>query len=181
MQYELPCECGATVLVTEGSAGSRVACRCGRAVQVPSLKRLREMAGVPTHSPEFVIERLLLANELPQETACALCGAETTGASYCMADCAVRAMVERPRRWYELGNLAWFLVGAAPYDVRTEAAREHGRDLIFRLPLRVCGACMPRLSEKDTLLRAVRRTELYRQLLERFPEARVSLAAEYDL
>jgi hypothetical protein len=40
----LPCECGRQVALTEGAAGARVQCACGRTLRVPSLSELRRQA-----------------------------------------------------------------------------------------------------------------------------------------
>ncbi|MCI0376787.1 MAG: hypothetical protein L0215_04205 [Gemmataceae bacterium] len=41
MEFRLTCECGRRLNLTDGAAGSAVACECGRTVQVPSLGELR--------------------------------------------------------------------------------------------------------------------------------------------
>jgi hypothetical protein len=95
MEYFVPCECGEGVPVTEGAAGSRVTCACGRTVNVPSLRELRNASDEPEErpSPEMAIEALLLAGQLPQEKKCIVCGVPTTGAITCEADCE-RAVVD---------------------------------------------------------------------------------------
>jgi hypothetical protein len=44
MEYQLPCECGQMITVSEGSAGATIPCGCGRSVKVPSLSDLRLLA-----------------------------------------------------------------------------------------------------------------------------------------
>jgi hypothetical protein len=49
MSISLPCTCGRRVRVTTGQAGLTIACECGRALEVPSLRELRAL---PTDEPE---------------------------------------------------------------------------------------------------------------------------------
>jgi hypothetical protein len=42
--YQIQCDCGQTVDVVEGQAGSTVSCSCGRTVSIPSLLALRSSA-----------------------------------------------------------------------------------------------------------------------------------------
>lgn len=42
-KHLIPCECGQQLPVSLGQAGETVACPCGRSVEVPTLRRLREM------------------------------------------------------------------------------------------------------------------------------------------
>src|SRR5437870_2392755 len=78
MDVSITCECGARRTVSDGAAGTRFTCACGRAVSVPSLAELRMRAGlsaVPV-SPESRIradacrrrvtrQRLGVASERP--------------------------------------------------------------------------------------------------------------------
>jgi hypothetical protein len=44
--YEIQCECGQTMTVTAGQAGSQVLCECGKSVDVPTIRELRRQAVV---------------------------------------------------------------------------------------------------------------------------------------
>jgi len=44
MNFQLPCECGQRVVISEGMAGTSVRCACGRTVAVPSLGEIRRLA-----------------------------------------------------------------------------------------------------------------------------------------
>ena len=46
-QYLLPCACGQKVRVGRAQAGQEVACVCGKPVQVPTLRGLRELEVAP--------------------------------------------------------------------------------------------------------------------------------------
>ena len=53
MEFLIACECGQSITVSEGKAGSRVQCSCGRLTPVPSLSALRSQ-GVVKSEPEVV-------------------------------------------------------------------------------------------------------------------------------
>src|ERR1700687_1888932 len=139
MQLHVPCECGEDVPVTEGEAGSRTTCRCGRTIVVPSLRELRRQAGVPGQGlgPELVLETLLLAGKLPEETECVLCSEQTAGCVSCQVDC-VRAVVSDGRLWFwaELGLIVLFgWIGVLLARSARKEPREWGKDRSFTLPL----------------------------------------------
>ena len=46
MAFEIPCDCGKRVPVTEGMAGSSISCTCGRSIPVPSLSQLRSQVAL---------------------------------------------------------------------------------------------------------------------------------------
>jgi hypothetical protein len=65
MDFRINYDCGKSVTVTEGAAGARMLCPCGRTITVPSVKDLRLQAGLPPYniSPELMIEHLLAAGQ----------------------------------------------------------------------------------------------------------------------
>jgi hypothetical protein len=79
MFYRISCECGDAVTVAETLAGTRMPCHCGRMISVPSLRELRRLSDSLQEEipPEMEVESLLLANRLPEEDCCILCGAAT--------------------------------------------------------------------------------------------------------
>src|SRR5262245_37056839 len=89
MDYHVPCECGKTVAVDEGSAGATGGCVRGPTLTVASLGGLRELAGEPAHqpAPEIVIEQMLLAGTLPANRNCVHCGLETADVVNIQVEC----------------------------------------------------------------------------------------------
>jgi hypothetical protein len=181
MQYELDCECGNKLTVRETAAGAKELCPCGRTLVVPSLHELRRRAGLPAPGlpPEKVVETLLLAGKLPEETYCVLCATPTDRVICCTTECE-RAYVQCGRHawWvYLLGFLTFGWLGAIAVHASSGEDREWGADRIFPLPLRVCADCQPRLNGTAALNAALCRVPVYRRLLEKYPEARVTLSA----
>jgi hypothetical protein len=182
VEYELDCECGQKLVVRETAAGAKERCRCGRVLVVPSLHELRRRAGLPPPglSPEKVVETLLLAGKLPEERHCVLCATATDGLVCCTTECE-RAYVQsgRPPWWaYLLGFLTFGWIGAAVVHSSSGGDREVGRDRIFPLPLRVCENCKPRLNGPAALKAALSRVPVYRDLLAKYPWARVTLSSQ---
>jgi hypothetical protein len=125
------------------------------------------------------VETLLLAGKLPEEDHCILCGIATDASICCTTECE-RAYVQsgRPSWWiYLLGflTLGWF--GVAIAHASGGEDREWGKDRIFPLPLRVCAVCQHQLTNEAELKAALRRVPLYRRLLEKYPDSRVSLSS----
>lgn len=178
MQYLMDCPCGESVTVSESAAGSTVACPCGRTLAVPSLRELRSRAGLPDAlpPPEMAVEALLLAGKLPEEDRCVLCGAATEQSVCCAVECE-RARVDSgaPSAVTRLvGFLTFGWLGLLVAEAARTEPRESGKDRIYRLPLRVCDACRPRLTGAAEARAALRRVRLYRRLLDKYPEAVVA-------
>ncbi|MBN1853365.1 MAG: hypothetical protein JW829_11600 [Pirellulales bacterium] len=78
-QYELTCStCGNTVLVGQPQAGSRVACRCGEQLDVPTLLALQNLPTVKlaeeAESPAWSFQHGLIAIGFILTVACAIPG-----------------------------------------------------------------------------------------------------------
>jgi hypothetical protein len=143
---------------------------------------LRRQAGLPEPGlpPEKVVETLLLAGKLPEEAHCIGCGNATEEVLECTAECE-RAYVEssQPAWWaYLLGFLTFGWLGVGVVSASKGEGREWGKDRIFPLPLRVCAACRPQMSSPEELKAALRRVLVYRRLLEKYPDARVTLSSQ---
>ena len=179
MDFQIPCDCGKVLTVTEGSAGTEVTCACGRNVRVPSLGGLRQLAGivVPHPAPELVIEQMLLAGTLPPDRNCVHCGAATTDL--------LTVHVECERAWRRgsdstlSGNIGLFIgIFLKPISFLLRAGDEEqvfGRDKIYDLPLPVCPSCRAKVSDELAIWTSLRRVPEYRRLLEKFPEAKVEV------
>ena len=105
-----------------------------------------------------------------------LCGARTDASICCTTECE-RACVQsgRPSWWvylYGYLTLGWF--GATVVGASAGEDKESGKDRIFPLPLRVCGACQKRLTSPTEVKAALNLVPLYRQLLNKYPDAKVS-------
>jgi hypothetical protein len=185
MQYELDCACGNKILVRETAAGAKELCPCGRTLVVPSLHELRQRAGLPVPglSPEKVVETLLLAGKLPQEDACVLCGITTEGVLCCTTECE-RAYVQssQPPWWWLvlsvfLNLLPFGWIGDVIVSPGSGEESEWGTDRVFPLPLRVCADCQHLLTDPCLMKEALNRVPLYRQLLEKYPEAKITMSS----
>jgi hypothetical protein len=149
---------------------------------VPSLRELRRQAGVPGAglAPDLVIESLLLANKLPEEEECILCGDPTIGCVYCQVECERAVVVDgRPPLWAVIGMVLLFgWVGALLARSARKEPREWGKDRSFNLPMRLCDRCRPELTDTASVKRALRSVPLYRRLLDKYPRALVSLRSQ---
>jgi len=76
MTFNLDCTCGRSVSVSAGQAGTTVACECGQTVAVPSLGRLRELAGRGRYEAGTIdrIHGMLKNGQLPAGDRCAVSG-----------------------------------------------------------------------------------------------------------
>jgi hypothetical protein len=174
MEFVVSCSCGRKMTVTEGSAGARITCDCGRLVQVPKLRELRERSGGTFlgPSPEFILEQRLLHRDL-EPTRCLNCG----GSEYDKYRCTVTCVTARVR---DRGDVSWsfFILGILLGLIvlfRHRDEREYGRDIILPLPVGLCSNCRGKVVGRDDIKELLCQVRDYKNLLEKYPEAHLSL------
>jgi hypothetical protein len=179
--YQVTCQCGAAQNVNLTQAGSTIVCRCGCNVEVPSLVRLKSAAGEESVSPDFEIEHLLQANALPLEKDCLICHRTTQHVFHVQVDCE-RAINKSSRSRSE--GCAFVLVGGLwgyflyRTLMRDQSQIQHGRDLLFKLPLRICERCASDVQTSEEARLAMMESSLFRRLLEKFPNAKITLCRD---
>jgi hypothetical protein len=147
MNFDVRCECGGCVRVSEGAAGARIQCDCGRTVVVPSLDELRKLAGLPPPEPNpvLVIEDMLARGELPTVPTCAHCGGATSDTVIVTAECEkVASCGPNLIMWL----FAWWVLGVFALLLRETHVAEYGRNLYLHLPVRLCRPCQRRLTSR---------------------------------
>jgi hypothetical protein len=183
VNYPVQCDCGQVHRVAATLAGTRLPCRCGREVAVPSLIRLKSAAGQAVLSPEVRLDQMLQLQMLPEETRCLVCDTPTPNTYFFWATCErVTVEVAWGHKWWNL-VLMWLCFGwvgmiLAYVSGRESGDREHGRDVRFRLPLRVCPECTPRMTSPEVLKETVLTVPIYAELLDKYPGAELALDAE---
>ena len=122
------------------------------------------------------VEALLLAARLPEEDDCVLCGTTTDHYICCRTECE-RAQVKDDRPWWVwlLAFVTFGVLGAAVVAASKGQTTEHGKDRVYDLPLRICDQCRQQLTHEDEIKDAMWEVPIYRRLLERYPDAKVSL------
>ena len=174
MPYSVACGCGKVHEVSSGSAGTKMACSCGRTVEVPSLSVLRREAGEFSASPELIIESMLANQELPEDSLCAVCHVETDHICYFNVIC---EQVEAEKKGLGVfGYVAALLVGMLSHAVLFEFMsagknpQTRGRNVRYRLPLRLCPVCA---TDKGSALALLSHVPVYAHLFKKYPHARI--------
>ena len=173
MEYPVSCICGITIHVPEGAGGTQARCSCGRSVAVPRLSELRELARRSPEFPELIIEDLLKEGRLPADSACLRCGEETDTIYSVLAECE-RARYGPPGCMVLPITWVTILFGTVVYRV-TKPVWLEGRDVLLRLPLRLCTGCARWMCAAGAFKEVMRRVPVYKQLLQKYPAAKVSL------
>jgi hypothetical protein len=178
MEFKINCPCGSPLSVSEGSAGATVTCKCGRAVNVPSLSALRVQAGLPPYDPGPVltIQHMLAAGTLPGTRTCTVCGQETDQIAKVLTQCEKSYRSGGGRRVWVVEFL-FLLIAPLIYMLvrRREEIEEFGRDTNFVLPLAVCSGCVPKLRSAKSLRRQMEKIPEYARLFQKFPESQLAL------
>jgi hypothetical protein len=173
--YPVGCECGATIHVPGTSAGTTFTCQCGRQVEVPGLARLKASVGQAVLSADLELQHLTAAEALPLEKDCVICGRTTDD------QVAYRVVCERPETkgrvplWQQV-----LLMGLSPllyvFHMSGQRVEVHGRDVAFRLPVRVCEGCAQTLTTPAAVRDAMDETPVYARLFDKYPDAKISNA-----
>jgi hypothetical protein len=175
MPYSVTCECSKVHQVTTGDAGVTLNCSCGRPVEVPSLSVLRRDAGEFTASPELIIESMLRNNELPENSLCVQCHTVTENVRYYDVVCERAELKRAANGCIYFGYLLLFgWVGAVLAMIKDDAAQGvHGRNINFRLPLRICSVCNSKRIEPDSK-ELLCQVPVYAHLFLKYPHARIT-------
>ena len=164
MAFRVPCECGEQLDVSISDAGTTKSCDCGRAVSIPRLSKLREMAGLAAYEicPADEISRAVADGTWRLSDACSHCGAGTDSVAHLHGICE-HAWRESPNasnnERYRLLFLArvilaglfgriLFRLSQSNVD---DTAKEHGRDVNFTAPFRLCDSCQRAAKSKHAL------------------------------
>ncbi|MFY7951642.1 MAG: hypothetical protein ACOVT5_03960 [Armatimonadaceae bacterium] len=172
--YPVVCACGKVHQCPAGYAGSRFRCHCGQAVEVPSLSQLKAARGETVLSPELEISTLLSVNGLPLEPDCALCGCRTQDSLM------VQVICESPNQQEsfspDISLISLFLSPITGIVVLPGADQSSGggETVQVQLPIRMCQSCASDVESWDEIREAMRRTPVYRRLLRKYPESRLS-------
>jgi hypothetical protein len=177
MAYSVACECSRVHPVSVGDAGSTLTCTCGRNVSVPSLSVLRQQAGEFTASPEMILDSMLRNSELPGDPHCVVCHTSTDDIRHFKVVC------ERAEAKKELGGcgylaymvfFGWVVGLFLAMKTNEEAGRTmHGRNVHYRLPLRLCHGCDSKRDEAG-MKELLSYVPVYEHLLNKYPHATIS-------
>jgi hypothetical protein len=178
MTFHYTCECGYALPIAASSAGAVVPCRCGRQVKIPKLSELKRLSGQqvePIAGIADYLRTMYLNKELPPDAHCVICQANTSDTLECWVEC--------ERTWDRTGKqwgMAMLFVASIPLWVLSRVlggARKHevdGRELVVRTPLPICENCLHTTPRSEANIRQLLLgVDIYRQLLERYPVARV--------
>lgn len=155
MEFTLQCNCGNSLTVPEGAAGTQGQCSCGRAIDIPSLTELRVLAGLPPQppNPAVMIGVYTAEGSLPSRTTCAGCDAATSDVVTITAECEIAShggtMDTGGSSMAVLAFLGLFfgmwIVVFRQIRESQEKPREHGDSRIVHCPVRICSVCRAEL------------------------------------
>lgn len=173
--FPVRCECGKTYQVPGSAAGTAIACDCRRTVEVPSFAKLKSSVGESSVSIDLVIRHMLANGELPVETDCVICFRTTANLATYQLECEREELTRSSKMtWLEfLATLFFSPLRLFLIANRFEDARMMGRDVILQLPIRICKECEPDLKTGADVRTVMQKTDLYRQLFEKYPDSRV--------
>jgi hypothetical protein len=188
MGFSVRCECGETLPVSANDAGTVIACRCTRSVEVPRLSALRAMAGAADDYGS-VLERVrsqIKRGELPSNAICPLTEQEATTTLWleilCEREWSRRSDADDGKVMLLLMLGGWL---GMLYAVMRGGARETlGSDVSIMAPLRLSSSGAAKVMHvrwQRTFKRLLSKTPIYKELLRSYPQARVvRVVAEYS-
>ena len=178
MSFHYTCECGYALPVAASAAGTFVPCRCGKQVKVPKLSELKRLSGQqvePLAGIADYLRTMYLEKQLPPDTHCVTCKSKTTGTLDCWVECE-RTFDREGKQW----GMAMLFVFSIPLWLLARVfsgVRKHevdGRELVVRTPLPLCENCRKSTARGEANIRQLLLgVGIYRQLLERYPGARI--------
>lgn len=190
LKVELLCECGRPTVARSKDAGSTIHCACGRSVSVPSLSRLRTLAGRDAFvtNPAEAIETAIRNGEKPAGDRCVMCGATDPSIYTCHATCETTCVKGGEHESNDMGRLFWltavFLVfkfllfafwwrGIFGFRRRSEEFEIRGHDVGASFPLPVCDSCSSTaggVTQVKVAKHVMSKVPMYKALLDHYPQ-----------
>ncbi|MBI1324440.1 hypothetical protein GC170_14820 [bacterium] len=180
MGFALNCTCGRSFDVQAGQAGSTLKCQCGAEVQVPSVSKLREMAGKAAYEVGVIdqINGMIDRGELPAGGVCAVSGSKTEDVMEILVK-TEKFQGARDFRAYAILGLLFspivFLLSPSMMVSRAQHPEGSGRDTWVRTPLFVDSKYQQKVrrASQKKLKRWLRSVPVYAKLLDEYPQATV--------
>lgn len=177
MTFQLNCKCTREIPVSAGQAGTTITCECGRTLAVPSLGKLRELAGQGRYEAGTIdrIHGMIKRGALPAGDRCVVSGEYTHDVFdlWVQAEKIVTGDENRLAKALVALLISPVLLGAIYRPLRANV----GRETFVPTPLRVAAAYhgkVQRASQRK-LKRWLRTVPIYADLLREYPLATVSL------
>jgi hypothetical protein len=147
-------------------------------VKIPKLSELKRLSGQhvePIAGIADYLRTMYLDKQLPPDTHCICCKVKTEKTLDCWVECE-RTYDRSGKPWamtllFVVSLPLWLLARVQQGLSKPEV---NGRELVVRTPLPICENCQSSTSRTEANIRQLLRSvEIYRQLLERYPLARV--------
>ena len=194
MDFYVPCECGHRLDVSVSDAGTTKSCDCGRSVSIPRLSKLRELAGMTAYEicPADEINRAVAVGTWSVCDSCSHCGSGTDSVAHLHGICE-EAWRESPSISNSEGRRSLFLArvilaglfGRLLFrlpigDDDDGPVREHGRDVNFTAPFRLCDSCQRAAKSKRGARKFAESTPVLQRLLKKYPDATFRLLKAHE-
>ncbi len=180
MGYALHCTCGESFEVQAGQAGSTIKCPCGAEVRVPSVSKLRELAGKAAYESGVIdtIHGMIERGDLPAGKVCAVSGKSTDDVMEIYVHAEKFHKAEDIRTLAILGLLLSPLLFLLSPSMMFSGARRpqgDGRDTWVRTPLVVDSKYQSemRRARRKKQQRWLRSVPVYARLLDEYPQATI--------
>ena len=160
MDFKIHCECGESITVPEGAAGTSRVCRCGRSIAVPSLTEMRVQAGLPPQPPNplLLVPLLCADGKLPSLTSCVNCHCDTKETAIVTVDCEISA---HDSSFDTKGSgsaaiaalfllIGWIVILREARQTE-ERPIDHGGSRFAHCPVRICRNCRIKLFSQSPM------------------------------
>ena len=193
MEFCVPCECGQQLKVSASEAGTTKSCGCGCAVSIPRLSKLREMAGMAAYEicPADEINRAVADGTWNLADTCSHCSSGADSVAQLHGICE-QAWRESPNasnnEQYRLLFLARVILAGlfgriffrlSPSN-EDDTAKEHGRDVNFTAPFRLCDSCQRAAKSKHGARKFAESVSALQRLLKKYPDATFRLLKAHE-
>lgn len=134
-KFEIACQCGRRIEVSERDAGLSLGCECGQSLTVPRLSELRQQSGHhPFHTNIADIVRDAVDCEDFLANRCAGCGSDKCQRINLWVECERAASSELSGLVHLCALILRVVIFEDPRDA-------HGHEKVIRLPLSLCPTC----------------------------------------
>lgn len=175
MMYSVRCPCGMLYDVPQDQIGKPIVCRCRRWVKTTDAQPAQSKTDLPARSIEIELADAIRFRLLPTEDDCLKCNMPTDAVAYTVATCEQ----EHGEGLSDVFMVLFRLLFGLTFRFLTfffstrEEEIDRGKNLHFRLPLRLCKTCQ-RSTWRSQVRSLALKVQPYQRLIEKYPKTSFS-------
>ncbi len=173
-QLLVECECGRKTPVTSAQCGGRVACLCGRSVDVPRLRQLRTENGLDNRSALDKLNVLGRSGPIRSGVGCVFCSIRQGDTHEILLECQKPQIIGESNWVTNLIVIVFGGIGKLLHLAEQRQITASGDERLAQFAIEICTDCFERNARRKRQLKAaIRRIPEINDVFLEYPDSEV--------